>query len=252
MHRAHRKRVKGNMQVMPWLLSTSQAIFKAYLSALSPVSTWAVLLKPQRKVVARHWKGREVPVLAGCWVRCAGAPYCSMPSTGKQSWMEHTSQGAAQHEWEPHPCIRLGRGVTSPVPHSWQSCWVNELFLMECTSIHNSAPLQPGSACLSNTSTGPIHLCQCPPAAPTSAAHSSRAEGSAALALAMRAAPSALHLSQPGGAPVGSKEQWCLWHLQPRLPSCPRTPHPAPCLSPSTSARRETSSQTHHSPSLPG
>lgn len=31
-----------------------------------------------------------------------------------------------------------------PLPHGWQSCRVNELFLTQCISIHNSTLLEPG------------------------------------------------------------------------------------------------------------
>lgn len=127
MHRAHSKRGKGNIQEMPWLLSTSQAIFKANLGAQSPVSTQATCLTPACLQAPGEGGGQARKAGRGAsprsldWALCEvcrrwWALHCSMPSAGGQSWMEHTSQRAARPERVLHPCIHLGRGVTSSSP----------------------------------------------------------------------------------------------------------------------------------------
>lgn len=92
MHRAHSKRVKGNIQEMPWLLSTSQAIFKANLGAQSPVSTGNLpdscpLASPRGRWWPGIERGERSQFRSLDWALCevcgrSWAP-CSMPSTGR-------------------------------------------------------------------------------------------------------------------------------------------------------------------------
>lgn len=127
------------------------------------------------------------------------------------------------------------------------------VFLTQCISIHNCALLEPGSACLDKTSTGPIHLCHCPslnsPTPLSSAAPSSRAHGLDVLwdqhPPAVPASHTAwlqlpdtpqgwaplqgLHQAVAWGAGRCSREspgRWCICHPCAMIsPPCPCAPH---------------------------